>query len=399
MIKDKTGLYILGVIGVVALVGVFIMIVNSFNTAVEEDYVGMAGGTVSGKINISTTESCTDSDSGLTYTTKGYTVTKSSGIVRTTWDSCKTDKQVTEMSCSGTKAVSSYYMCNSMSDGTYSYGCIDGTCKTDVDLSIGGVVAKYNEASNEVEVHVAIVNKGSTSLKTEIEYGIQIGNILSEGTIDGKSAGTYLYPGESTIVSLTFKPTSDEIVALKDSNGYYSLNDVFVTLDYANKISETDETNNVVTLNEVYLYVGDTTKDYTEFAKADVQVSNLHIVDNSESSSDLYIGGAYGYYDESTNELEVYFNVLNSGMTSTAVNGYTVEIPGSTGGFVGSSDSTVLGTGDLVLLSNKGTISSGLVTTGYVNNVQVEVDTGSDVDETYESNNVIMFTSIPVTII
>lgn len=110
MEKDKTSLYLLSIVGVVAIVGIVVLILNSGNLVIFSrsteasplDNVGEAISIV--KTSVAATITCIDTDNGKDYEKKGKTYTN---IASFSTDDCDDSKTVREYYCQDTKTISS----------------------------------------------------------------------------------------------------------------------------------------------------------------------------------------------------------------------------------------------------------------------------------------------------
>lgn len=257
MVKEKTSLYLLGIVGIVAVVGIVVLLLNGGQVPAqvsEGDIVGFA----------TTSATCTETDGGLVYTTKG---TISGGTWKTTGasyttktDYCDPRGKLQEYYCSSN--TTAFVRATNCTTVNPSYICSNGACvNATPDLIITGINSVTINATNNMTVNFTIKNQGAGYADANYIYNHMIlnyqaldGSTITMGGISKQTLhlsspwrGTYtLPPGDSITAAVTTYVEPDVVADIVAGNSH----DTTVTLEtdsWFNLVTESDETNNQYT--------------------------------------------------------------------------------------------------------------------------------------------------------
>lgn len=209
----QNNFHLLSIVAIVAIVGIVIF-VSSTNSQIfsDQDYVGEALKASSLKTAPFALGSCSDTDSGFDYTTKGII---SGGKWKTTGktytaktDSCNVRGQVQEGFCtSSTEAFYVFKYCEDVvGEG---YVCEDGACAMKISIL---EIEDAEIASNKITYAITFENEGTTDVEyIEVNCNLYVYNSGFETLYDEDVTETIDIPaGETTTVYCTFDTTETE---------------------------------------------------------------------------------------------------------------------------------------------------------------------------------------------
>lgn len=225
MVKsEKTNLYLLSIVGIVAVVGIVILLLQSSEQSVWTD------GDIAGQATASAT--CTDTDGGLAYTTRG---TVSGGTWKTTGraytrgtDYCGSSNKVWEYYCSD--ATHAFVRANDCATVGRGYVCKNGAC-IDADSDDDGLTndeeATYGTDENDADSD----DDGLTDYEEVMTYN------TDPNDIDSDNDGLLGYG-----MSVCTEYTEEDITEMeeKDTEGYLYLTDYEEAITYGTDPNEQD---------------------------------------------------------------------------------------------------------------------------------------------------------------
>lgn len=228
--SEKINLYLLSIVGIVAVVGIVILLLQSSEQSVWTD------GDIAGQ---ATSATCTDTDSGLAYTTRG---TVSGGMWKTTGrtytrgtDYCGSSNKVWEYYCSdATHAFVSAKDCATVVGADYV--CKNGAC-IDADSDDDGLTndeeATYGTDENDADSD----NDGLTDYEEVMTYNTDPND--SDSDDDGM-----LGYGMSVCTEYTVEDITE--MEENDLEGYLYLTDYEEVITYGTDPNDADSDDDAV---------------------------------------------------------------------------------------------------------------------------------------------------------
>ncbi len=218
--KDKTGLYLLSIVGIVALVGVVVLILNSTSSSSALSTHDFSGQTINVRSSVAQIVTCTDSDDGQDYKTKGRTSGGSIDDLKK--DECIDDYSLTEYYCDGKTVESNIVQCNTalglVPDDGYEYPdyrwsaqCKEGACGY---YSLGSQYYSETE-NNDADDFFVLSDFSSSTLSSGNRYFTSLSSDDLEYKSSLQSGVVYAHEGSDGHYYFDFTEDVEDVNIIK----------------------------------------------------------------------------------------------------------------------------------------------------------------------------------------